>query len=405
MEDAATRGQRIARARRRRGLSQSALAGLVGRSESWLSQVERGVKALDSHSVLGNLARVLGVDVEELTGGEPEIHRATRYSAAREIERAMMRYEALDAAIDGREGRPSDLENLRRGIRRANALYQATRYDEVGGLLPRLIRSAEAAARMCLPRDRPAVHAVRAEVYQATTALLSRVGEPQLAWTAGDRSVTAAEHAEAEILMAVGAYRLGHAFIRRRRTAEAKDLVMVAAHALERTMKRRAQPEQLSMWGSLHLVAATAAAVDFDRAEVDRFLGEARVAAERLNGDRNDHWTAFGPTNVRIHEVSTAVAVGDAGLAVEAGEALDVSELSGGLIGRRCQIYLDLAWAYAQQRHDAAAVNQLLGAERLAPELVRYDDRTHELLATLLRREHRPSTPELRPLARRAGAI
>ena len=35
-------GARIARARRRRGLAQSVLAGLADRSESWLSQVERG---------------------------------------------------------------------------------------------------------------------------------------------------------------------------------------------------------------------------------------------------------------------------------------------------------------------------------------------------------------------------
>ena len=45
-------GERIARARRRRGLSQAVLAGLVGRSESWLSQVERGRRGVDSHAVL-----------------------------------------------------------------------------------------------------------------------------------------------------------------------------------------------------------------------------------------------------------------------------------------------------------------------------------------------------------------
>ena len=61
-------GQRIARARRRRGLSQAVLAGLVGRSESWLSQVERGKRGVDSHSVLARLAEVLRVDIEELTG-------------------------------------------------------------------------------------------------------------------------------------------------------------------------------------------------------------------------------------------------------------------------------------------------------------------------------------------------
>lgn len=76
-------GQRIARARRRRGLSQAALAGLAGRSESWLSQVERGKRLVDSHSVLTRLAAALHVPVDELTGGEP----ASARGPARGIER------------------------------------------------------------------------------------------------------------------------------------------------------------------------------------------------------------------------------------------------------------------------------------------------------------------------------
>jgi transcriptional regulator with XRE-family HTH domain len=51
-------GARIARARRRRGLSQAVLAGLVGRSESWLSQVERGKRGVDSYAVLTRMAEV-----------------------------------------------------------------------------------------------------------------------------------------------------------------------------------------------------------------------------------------------------------------------------------------------------------------------------------------------------------
>jgi hypothetical protein len=47
----------------------------------------------------------------------------------------------------------------------------------------------------------------------------------------------------------------------------------------------------------------------------------------------------------------------------------------------------------------------LLAAERLSPQLVRYDPATRDVLTELLRREHRPSTPELRPLAHRAGVI
>lgn len=60
-------GQKIARARRRRGLSQSVLAGLIGRSESWLSQVERGQRSVDSHSVINALSQIPTLPVEELT--------------------------------------------------------------------------------------------------------------------------------------------------------------------------------------------------------------------------------------------------------------------------------------------------------------------------------------------------
>lgn len=61
-------GERIAAYRHRRGLSQAALAGLVGRSESWLSQVERGLRSVDRLSVLLDMAKVLRVEVEALTG-------------------------------------------------------------------------------------------------------------------------------------------------------------------------------------------------------------------------------------------------------------------------------------------------------------------------------------------------
>lgn len=93
-------GARIARARRRRGLSQAVLAGLVGRSESWLSQVERGKRGVDSYAVLTRMSEVLRVEVEELTGpsgGDGEEGQRV-YEPAAEIERAMMGYEAVSAS-------------------------------------------------------------------------------------------------------------------------------------------------------------------------------------------------------------------------------------------------------------------------------------------------------------------
>ena len=403
--DGLGRGQRIARARRRRGLSQAALAGFVGRSESWLSQVERGLREVDSHSILTSLAEALRVEVANLTGEEASYPPASGYAAAREIERAMMAYDSLESVIGGsKAGREPDLARLRLAVERANRSYQAARYDQAGRMLPSLIRGVETAARTCPGTDVIAVGELRSQVYQAAAMVLSRVGETGLAWTAGDRAVTAAEHADAGLLAAVSAFRLAHVFIKRKCATQARDLVAGAASALHRSSGND-DPERLSVLGALHLADALAAASDFDRAAASRSLIAAGHVAERIGTDRNDHWTAFGFTNVRIHEISAAVAFGDADTAVQTGESLDLQRLSAGLGGRRSQVSLDLARAYAQQRHDAAAVNMLIAAEQAAPQLIRYDIATHDLLALLIRREHRASTPQLRPLAHRAGVI
>ena len=57
------------------------------------------------------------------------------------------------------------------------------------------------------------------------------------------------------------------------------------------------------------------------------------------------------------------------------------------------------------RRQDAAAVNTLLAAEQLSPQLVRSSSATRDVLSGLLHREHKASTPQLRPLAHRAGLI
>jgi transcriptional regulator with XRE-family HTH domain len=127
-------GQRIVRARRRRGLSQAVLAGLVGRSESWLSQVERGKRGVDSHGVLVRLAEVLRVDIAELAGSADRVETGrSTYPAASLIEQAMMGY-GTPGPVDSREqsGREASLDFLRAQARSAYQAYQATRYDTSG---------------------------------------------------------------------------------------------------------------------------------------------------------------------------------------------------------------------------------------------------------------------------------
>src|SRR5699024_579060 len=388
----------IKRARRRRGYSQSVLAELIGRSESWLSQVERGKLTADSHEVLTRLARVLRIDVSQITGIEPEATSDMDHAITRAIERAMMRYPTLERSNPHTDVEPTVLSAR---AHHSCAVYHAARYDEVGRLLPHLIREADAAAHSP-GADRPAMCSARSMVYNTTAAFLRKVGKKDLSWHAADRAISAAEWADQPLLSAIGAYRLAYVLISRKHPSEALELAMRAANALEIRM-RPGTPAQLSVYGGLHLAAATSAAAEFDRSAIPGFLHQAHRVAELLGGEPNLHGTAFGHTNVAIHTISTSVMIGDARTAVETGEELDVSALPAGLIGRRTQVYLDLARAYTQRRQDAAALHTLLDAEWIAPQLVHCHPGTVSVLTELLRREHRPSTPCLRPLERLVG--
>lgn len=61
-------GERVAFYRRRRGLSQAILADLVGRSEDWLSKIERGERDIRRLDVLAEVAKALRVTLGDLLG-------------------------------------------------------------------------------------------------------------------------------------------------------------------------------------------------------------------------------------------------------------------------------------------------------------------------------------------------
>ncbi|MEQ4306234.1 helix-turn-helix transcriptional regulator [Plantactinospora sp. B6F1] len=59
MPNTLTIGERVAWYRRRRGLSQEVLAGLVGRTADWLGKIENNRIEMDRLSVIKSLADVL----------------------------------------------------------------------------------------------------------------------------------------------------------------------------------------------------------------------------------------------------------------------------------------------------------------------------------------------------------
>jgi hypothetical protein len=125
----------------------------------------------------------------------------------------------------------------------------------------------------------------------------------------------------------------------------------------------------------------------------------ARSAYQGYQATRYDDTGRILPTLIREAETASRVAGLD-NPAMCAVRAL-VYDTAAALLNRVGETAL--AWAAADRAMTAAEQS---GRPVLAAASAwRHDARTREALTTLLRREHQPSTPELRPLARRAGVI
>jgi hypothetical protein len=89
----------------------------------------------------------------------------------------------------------------------------------------------------------------------------------------------------------------------------------------------RAAAHALLSIGEYGQARGLAAARDDDRPSADIHIGEAEAAGARLGADGNYVWTAFGPTNVKIHQVCVAMEFGDVQRAIEIAPSLDTSRL------------------------------------------------------------------------------
>ena len=131
-------------------------------------------------------------------------------------------------------------------------------------------------------------------------------------------------------------------------------------------------------------------------------LAGARRAATVLGSDGNHIWTAFGPTNVAIHEVAVAAELGDFQRAAALGQQVDASPMP---MERQVRHSLEVARALHFQRKQPEALALLLDAELRAPEQVLRHYMTHSLLHEWLRTRRVMPSAELHGLASRAGIL
>ncbi|MFI6981548.1 transcriptional regulator [Embleya sp. NPDC050154] len=283
------------------------------------------------------------------------------------------------------------------------ALTHAAKFAELSALVGPVLDRLESAARVVRAEDRPAIQALLARTYQALAAAFVRQDEADAAWVAADRAIRAAELAGETLPVFAGIYRLAQAFVRLKHLDQAEHAAATAVQALKAHGDAElATPAGLSVLGSLHLVLALVHARSGSRDRARTEIGHARDVAQRLGVDRNDFNLEFGPTNVEIQAVSTAVELGDAGEALDIGAGIDAEGLSP---ERRSRLLMDLGRAHAQRRHVGEAVDALLRAEALAPETVRSHIAARAAIRELVLIAGRTAPAELLALAERSAAM
>jgi tetratricopeptide (TPR) repeat protein len=368
---------------------------MVGRSVAWVSQVERGVRKVDRMSVLETVAAALDVPLAELAAEAPVVAAVTEEPPdARGLRLLLSGAHALRAMLNGR--RPPAIGALRTKSRKAWDLTHAGRYTDLTELLGGLVPDLETAARTAPKSHQAEVFELMAATYQACSAALAKLGEPEAAWIAADRAMAAAERAGNPMLVAAGAFRLVLVFLTARLYDQAEETARTAADALER-LADQGDPQAMSLWGALTLQRAVTASRVNDPDAAYTHLGRARQIADRLGEGRNDYNTEFGPANVSLHEIAVAVELGDAGRAIRTAASANTAGLSA---ERRARMLIDVARAHAQRRQVQEAVVALRQAEDITPEQVRTHDAVRQLVSDLLTMQD-PPTSELRGLAGR----
>lgn len=388
-EDASAIGARARTIRRRRGLSLDVVAGLAGISKPYLSVLERGQRGFNRRGLLEDLAAALGCSVVDLTG-QPYLppDRASADALATLPAVSIALHECSLADVPDVPARP--VEQLAALVAVANRHVDETRYQVAGQDLGAVLTELHVHAVSGLPDVRRAALAALAEGCIVAAGIARPLGNAELSTLAAKRATEAAALTDRpELVSLSGMTRVG-ALLRlgarhRAHTVLASELTAAEPHA-DPSATDTAPAEG---YGMLHLTGAQLAAREGRTADADTHLTEARQLAE-ATGERNAYRYHFGPANVAAWSLAIAVEL-ERGPSVA--ETLDNPETVAALdsADRRAGVHLDLSRAYAQSGgdRDAAALQHIDTADRIAPTRIRNDPIARDLVLALDRRARR----------------
>lgn len=352
-----TIGERIQTLRERKGKSRAVVAGLVGRTESWLKAVERGRLLPPRLDMLVRLAEAIGVrDLSELTGDQRlplGLLRRSGHEAVPAIREAIENTPLAvrrDPTPD-----PASLAALAASTWRTWHASPTPRAD-VGRMLPELLRECQRAVRVLDGDDRRRVYATLSEVYALAEQALAWVAEPALLWLTADRCIHAAQQADDPLTLAGAAWVMGNVQRATSREDEAVALVDEATELLAPRLDGN-DDRARAMWGALRLHNALTLGRLGREGDALRALDEGSAMADRMPIGYAHPWTLFGTANTNVIGVTVQVDLRKGGRAIDKASALDPDAVPS--LDRRARLWLEVARSYHQRGDSVATLSAL----------------------------------------------
>ncbi|MBB1247096.1 helix-turn-helix transcriptional regulator [Streptomyces durbertensis] len=384
-------GTRVRIARNAAGMTQAELAGFLGRTESWVQNVEAGRFALDRYSLITAIAEVTDVDVVWLLGQPYRLRRAAGAMAHSYVPAVRAGLRRAGLILSGHPGllpqaQASDTRSLADRAAKANMARQAADLPRVAALLPPLVEDLNTELLVAQGPAREAALRLLADTARTARMCLNQLGYPDLAWVAAEVAAGAATKLGDPVVKAAVAWDRCGALLHQASLPEAVVVADAALRDLE-PLASAGEPagEVLSLRGALMLRAAVAEARQYRADAAWGRIDEALTDADRLGPEWHDikRQTVFGRGTVAVHaaEVGVEVQAPDRGL----------NRVPDARIGqipsreRRVHYAIDQARALRAMGRAPAAVTTLRAAAQEAPYYVYADPMARALVSELVR--------------------
>jgi transcriptional regulator with XRE-family HTH domain len=366
-------GQRMQILRTRRGMSRDVLAGLLGKSASWVKGVEKGRLRMPQLDKVLAIAEALRVrDLAELTGGKSLAVGLFIGPGHPRLPEVAAVINELPLATDREAPTAAQLET--RLARAWAARHSSPHHREVlGSLLPALLRDAQLAVRQSdTAVERRAAQAILSEVYALTQFFVAYQPDSSLLWRVADRCMVAAQESEDPHAIGVAAWLAAQAH---RDSGPAQydfaDAVNLDAVRYLEPLLPDAPERVLAIAGALQFEAGYTAARRGDTGLAWSYWDRAEQMSRRLPVGYYHAVTSFGRAIMGAHAVTVAVELHAGGEAVRQAARAEAQAIPSR--PRRARHRIEQARAYLLGNRPDAALATLEQAQEAAPETIRWN--------------------------------